>query len=153
MSHIRLSREKNYGPLIPPNRAHIILGLEPLETLRILGEYGNDDTVFIVNSRPIYPLNVIAGDVDYPDLEEIRRVMTRSGKALFWLDATPIAMDLGGSIFLNMIMLGALCGLPDFPLTSIHFAETLKELFPPSRLEVNYRALEIGKGLIENDEN
>lgn len=61
MSHIRLSEKFNCAPLIPPNMAHVIVGLEPLETLRILMEYGNEDTVFIVNSRPIYPLNVIAG--------------------------------------------------------------------------------------------
>ena len=31
MSHVRLSKKKHYGPLIPPNMGHIIIGLEPLE--------------------------------------------------------------------------------------------------------------------------
>ena len=67
MSHVRLSREKHYGPVIPPNKSHIIVGLEPLEALRILMEFGNENTVFIVNSRPVYPLNVISGEAIYPD--------------------------------------------------------------------------------------
>jgi indolepyruvate ferredoxin oxidoreductase beta subunit len=36
MSHIRLSVRRKYGPLIPHGGAHIVLGLEPLETVRIL---------------------------------------------------------------------------------------------------------------------
>lgn len=153
MSHIRLSREMDCGPLIPPNMAHIILGLEPLETIRILPEYGREDTVFIVNSRPIYPLNVIAGEVEYPDIEQIRSVLTQIGGRLFWLDATSMAVELGGPVFLNMIMLGALCSLPNFPIEVGDFRHAVRDLFPESKLEVNYRALDIGVNLIHDIEN
>ncbi|MFH0844840.1 MAG: indolepyruvate oxidoreductase subunit beta [Pseudomonadota bacterium] len=153
MSHIRLSRDHNYGPLIPPNKAHIIVGLEPLETIRILLGYGNEKTVFLVNSRPIYPLNVIAGDVQYPGLEKIRNVLERFGESLYWLDATQKALDLGGPILLNMIMLGALCGLTRFPLDMADFREALKEVFHESKWELNYRALDIGMDLISSHEN
>jgi indolepyruvate ferredoxin oxidoreductase beta subunit len=153
MSHVRLSKDSNYGPLIPPNRADIIIGLEPLETIRILHEFGNFDTVFIVNSRPIHPLNVIAGEVDYPDLEDIRRVLEQSGKRLFWLDATQRAMDMGAPILMNMIMLGALGGLAEFPLQADHFKRTLKSFFPESKLDVNFQALEVGNKLVVSREN
>jgi indolepyruvate ferredoxin oxidoreductase beta subunit len=149
MSHIRLSGEFNCAPLIPPNMAHVIVGLEPLETLRILMEYGNEDTIFIVNSRPIYPLNVIAGDEEYPDTEKIRSVLTESGQKVFWLEATQIALELGEPILLNMIMLGALSALPDFPLDAGDFRSALKDIFPESKLEVNFRALDMGANLIK----
>ena len=148
MSHIRLSRTRNFGPLIPPNMAHIIVGLEPLETIRILHEYGNKETIFIVNSRPIYPLNVIAGDVEYPNIDWIRSVLDELGQKLYWLDATPIAIELGDPIILNMIMIGALCGLPDFPIEVKDFREVIKNIFPESKLEANYKALETGSSLI-----
>lgn len=148
MSHIRLSRTRNFGPLIPPNMAHIIVGLEPLETIRILHEYGNKETIFIVNSRPIYPLNVIAGDVEYPDIDWIRSVLNELGQKLYWLDATPIAIELGDPIILNMIMIGALCGLPDFPIEVKDFREVIKNIFPESKLKANYKALETGRSLI-----
>lgn len=153
MSHIRLSEEKSHGPIIPPNMAHIIVGLEPMETLRILMEYGNDETVFIVNSRPIYPLNVIAGDVEYPDPDYIKFVLSQSGRRLFWLEATQMAIDLGGPIMLNMIMVGALCALLDFPIETNDIKELLKEIFQESKLESNYRALDMGKDLVSNYEN
>lgn len=148
ISHIRLSRTRNFGPLIPPNMAHIIVGLEPLETIRILHEYGNKETIFIVNSRPIYPLNVIAGDVEYPDIDWIRSVLNELGQKLYWLDATPIAIELGDPIILNMIMIGALCGLPDFPIEVKDFREVIKNIFPESKLKANYKALETGRSLI-----
>jgi indolepyruvate ferredoxin oxidoreductase beta subunit len=153
MSHIRLSKERNYGPLIPPNMAHCIIGLEPLETIRILLEYGNEETVFIVNSRPIYPLNVISGDVEYPDPEKIRSIIAETGGLLYWLDATEMAVELGDPILLNMIMLGALCGLPLFPLEVKAFKSVLKQVFETSKLETNYRALEMGLRLITEYEN
>lgn len=150
MSHLRFSREKNYGPIIPPNRAHVILGLEPLETLRILHEYANDETTFVVNSRPIYPLNVIAGDAEYPDPQWIRDVIADAGGKLFWLDATPFAIELGGPIMLNMIMLGAACALPLVPVEHEDIKAILKDIFPEGKLEPNYNALDLGAKLIRD---
>jgi indolepyruvate ferredoxin oxidoreductase beta subunit len=153
MSHIRLSKKRNYGPLIPPNMAHVIIGLEPLETLRILLEYGNEETVFIVNSRPIYPLNVISGEVEYPDAENIRSVIAEAGGQVYWLHATEMAVGLGDPILLNMIMLGALCGLSLFPLETKDFKSALKQVFETSKLEINYKALEMGVKLVTEYEN
>ena len=153
MSHIRLSKNRNYGPIIPPNLAHIIIGLEPLETIRILAEFANEQTTFIVNARPIYPLNVIAGDVKYPDKDWMKTILEESGKRLFWLEATKMAMDLGGPIMLNMIMVGALCGLSDFLLKADDVKAVLGDIFPESKLESNYKALDIGRDLTDINEN
>jgi indolepyruvate ferredoxin oxidoreductase beta subunit len=133
--------------------AHCIIGLEPLETLRILLEYGNEETVFIVNSRPIYPLNVISGDVEYPDPEKIRSIIAETGGQLYWRDATEMAVELGDPILLNMIMLGALCGLSLFPLEIKDFRGVLKKVFETSKLEINYKALDMGVRLVTEYEN
>lgn len=153
MSHIRLSETRNYGPLIPPNMAHVIVGLEPLETLRTVESYANEDTVFIANSRPIHPLNVIAGDVAYPETEWIRDILVKAGQRLFWLNATDKALELGGPIILNMIMLGALCALEHFPLTADDIQGVIQSVFSASRLPANAKALELGGDMIRTYEN
>ncbi|MCF8081765.1 MAG: indolepyruvate oxidoreductase subunit beta [Deltaproteobacteria bacterium] len=153
MSHIRLSENKTCGPLIPPNMAHMVVGLEPLETLRVLKEFGNSETVFIANARPIYPLNVIAGDVEYPDLEWIRDVLDQSAGRLYWLDATDTAVELGGPIMLNMILLGALCSLSPFPLDTGDIETVLTAFLPDSKLPANIKALAMGAELIHRYEN
>ena len=153
MSHIRLSPESNYAPLIPPNQAHIIISLEPLESLRILLDYGNEGAVSIVNSRSIHPSNVIAGDVEYPDLEKIKSILTQSGSRLYWLEATEKAMELGAPILLNMILLGALGALSEFPLNQDTFRRVVSELFIETKKEVNYQALEAGADMIRHYED
>ena len=153
MSHIRLSPEFNYAPLIPPNQAHIIIGLEPLESLRILLDYGNERTISIVNSRSIHPSNVIAGDVEYPDLERIKSILAESGSKLYWLDATEKAMELGAPMLLNMILLGALGALKEFPLNQDTFKRVVSELFIETKKEVNYQALEAGADMINHYED
>ena len=153
MSHIRLSPESNCAPLIPPNRAHIIIGLEPLECLRILLDYGNEGTISIVNSRSIHPSNVIAGEVEYPDLAKIKSLLSESGSRLYWLEATAKAMELGAPILLNMILLGALGALNEFPLSRDTFKRVVGELFIETRKEINYQALEAGADMIRHYED
>lgn len=153
MSHLRLSENKTCGPLIPPNMAHMVVGLEPLETLRILMEFGNPETLFIANSRPIYPLNVIAGDMEYPDPEQIKDILSRSTAKLYWLDATPRAVDLGGPIMLNMVLVGALCALPTFPIDVQDIETVLTTFLPEPKLPANLKALQVGKDLIASYEN
>lgn len=148
MSHVRISKHKNCGPLIPPNKAHIVIGLEPLETLRVLSEYGNRDALFLVNSRPIYPLNVIAGEVEYPDAGWIKGTLLKSVKKLYWIDGTAKAIELGGPIMLNMIMLGALCRLKNFPVTVEDLKGVIKNIFPDSKLKANYGAIDLGADII-----
>ncbi len=153
MSHVRIYERGLRGPLTPPNGADIIMGLEPLETLRVIREFGNPDTIYLVNNRPIHPLNVIAGDVEYPDTEKIKDVIKRSCGKLFWLDATSKAMEMGSAIIMNTIMLGAISELEEFPLNKEEIGETLQELLPQKALEINFKALEIGGSLVRDYED
>ncbi len=148
LSHIRITKNDAPGPIIPPNMAHIMVGLEPLEPVRILREFGNDDTIYIVNSRPIYPLNVISGETPYPESEWLKSTLDDFSGKLYWLEATELAVELGGAIMLNMIMLGALCELENFPIKTDDIKIVIRDIFPESKLDMNYKALEIGSDLI-----
>ncbi|MBU3917464.1 indolepyruvate oxidoreductase subunit beta [bacterium] len=144
MSHIRISDNKVRGPLIAPNMADIILGIEPLECLRIIEEFGNENTIVISNSRPIHPINVIAGDVVYPETDKIRQILKETCKTVFWLDATDMAIELGNPILLNVIMLGALCGLPKFPVSDVEMIDIISDILPSAKLELNRNAFKKG---------
>ena len=52
-----------------------------------------------------------------------------------------------------MIMLGALCGLSLFPLEIKDFRSVLKQVFETSKLEINYKALDMGVTLVTEYEN
>ena len=153
MSHIRLSSQKQLSPLIPQGRAEVVLGLEPVEALRVLTGYGYRGTVVITNSRPIYPTDVTSGDEVYPEMEEIESALGNLSRELHVIPATEKALEMGTPILGNMIMTGALLKLNLLPLTSAEFAETLKQNFQGKRLESNLEALEIGAILIGKREN
>ena len=66
MSHVRISKKQQYGPLIPPRRGDLVIALEPSEAARVLSKFGNPDIVCIVNTRPVHPVDVISGDLPCP---------------------------------------------------------------------------------------
>ena len=145
MSHIRVSSRKQLSPLIPRGKADIIVGLEPVEALRVLTVYGNSETVVISNTRPIYPVDVTSGDEKYPEDEEIRRALKDLSRKVLYVPATEKAMEMGSPILGNMIMMGALLEMDLLPLSAAEFRETLARTFKDARLETNLRALEEGK--------
>jgi indolepyruvate ferredoxin oxidoreductase beta subunit len=135
MSHIRLSAHRKYGPLIPPGCAHIVLGLEPLETLRMLVDYGNPQVATITNTRPILPVTVGMGVTQYPDYDELRKAIAELSGQTWFVDATEVALGLGSVRLTNVVMLGALLGSSLLPVTEAQVREEIKERFPTDTLK------------------
>jgi indolepyruvate ferredoxin oxidoreductase beta subunit len=153
MSHIRLSSRKQLSPLIPRGKADVVIGLEPVEALRVLTVYGRPETVVITNTRPIYPVDVTSGDEDYPEEEAIESALKTLSRELYFVPATEKAMELGSPILGNMIMIGALLSLKLLPLTRAEFQKILASNFTGKRLETNVAALQKGKSLITKQGN
>lgn len=146
MSHVRFSREFQYGPLIPQGQADIVLGFEPLETLRVLVDYGNENTRVIFNPRPNYPIGVLSGQSKYPALSEIfSRIKDLVGTAKV-VKATELAQQLGALVAQNVVMVGALAASEILPLPLSAFEQALAEVFEDhEKREFNRRAFELGK--------
>ncbi len=152
MSHVRIVEEGAVGPIIPPGLGDLVLGLEPMETLRILKAYGNPDIHVITNTRPISPVDVIAGNLSYPDLDAIfEAITTLSGKA-WTLNASDMAMEMGSSLFTNMIMVGAMLGTGIVPLTMEDFVVILQTYAKPEGFDANRSALQKGFDIIKATE-
>jgi indolepyruvate ferredoxin oxidoreductase beta subunit len=144
MSHLRISRQAQYGPLIPHGQGDAVLGLEPLETLRVLGKYGNPAVTVVANSRPIFPPAVAVGTAQYPSVEEIVRALEELSSRAWLINATDIGLELGASILANIVMVGALVGTGVLPLTAKEFEIELQESMPGDRLDLNLKAFRRG---------
>jgi len=144
MSHVRISEKCRPGPIIPRGRAHIIVSLEPIEALRTVKTYGNQNITTLVNSRPVYPLGVIAGEISYPEPERVKRALEELSLKLFWIPATEIALKLGHAIMTNIVLLGALTATGLIPLTRKDFVEALSEVFPTQSEELNTISFDLG---------
>lgn len=144
MSHVRVSQTRSYGPLIPKGQGRIILSIEPMETIRVLGVYGNPDIEIITNTRPVYPISAITGESDYPGMEEIIRVIKELSAKSWSLDATQISLDMGNPILTNMIMMGAFVGTKVTELTITDLEGVLQDTFAKKIAKTNTDAANRG---------
>ncbi|MDP6071334.1 MAG: indolepyruvate oxidoreductase subunit beta [SAR202 cluster bacterium] len=144
MSHVRFSSKHAYGPLIPLGRANTVIGLEPMETLRILRDYGNPDVSVIVNTRPITPVSVNLGEGDYPEPDDLRDAIRQLSKKAWLIPATEIALEIGTPVVANVVLLGTLVGAGLIPITPDGFEQVLRNNVPERRLERNLVAFSRG---------
>jgi indolepyruvate ferredoxin oxidoreductase beta subunit len=148
MSQVRISTRKSYGPMIPRGQADLVAGLEPLEVLRTLGQYGRSDIRVLTNDRPIYPINVLSGSSVYPATDTIHQTLEDLAREVWWLPITREALQLGNAILANMVMVGALIGTGLLPVTAEDFIPLAQSLWDPKRAELNIRAIETGVQLV-----
>lgn len=148
MSHVRISAKRSLGPLIPQGMADIVVGLEPMETLRNLRAYGNPQVCAVVNDRPVYPVMVGANSPRYPDPAQLRRALPEVAKKVWYVPATEMALGLGSTILANVIMMGALIGTGLVPASMERVEQTLREHFSAAQCEINVKALRAGMDVV-----
>jgi len=143
-SSLRISSNKAYGPLIPSGRGNLIVSLEPLETLRMLSMFGNEDIVTLSNTQSVYPVGVLAGRSKYPEAAMLRDAITSLSKQASFVPAAEIAHELGAPIVSNIVLLGALLSLGLLPISQEEVKQDMASTFPAGKLELNYTALQRG---------
>lgn len=145
-SHIRISREEDFGPLIPTGSGDIIVGFEPLETLRVVSKYGHGDTTVILNNDPIYPIGVLMGESSYPGVDDILSAIGRMAGRVVTFNATAVAREAGDPRVLNMVMINALAKSGFLPFPHSYFEEALDSFLqglPEDKRQINRRAMEV----------
>jgi len=142
-SHVRFS-DASVGPLIPITMAHVILGFEPVEALRASRKYSRKNTTVIVNPSPVIPMLVAQGLQHYPVLDSIFAELVSINENVYIVKGTELAQQAGDAIALNVVMLGALCGLGLLPFEREYFIEAIVERVSGKHRELNMRAFEAG---------
>jgi indolepyruvate ferredoxin oxidoreductase beta subunit len=148
MSHLRISNKSAWSPQIPMGQADIVVALEPSEAVRVMAVYGNSRVKILSNTRPIYPVGVIAGELNYPAIEEIRNALEQLTPNVVFINATDEALKLGQPILGNVIMMGALAGAGVLPFDVEDFRSVMSETMTPDKLKINIEAFEKGQVLV-----
>jgi indolepyruvate ferredoxin oxidoreductase beta subunit len=126
--HVRLGDV--IAPLVPKGGADIVLGLELIETARC-AHYVKENGYILASDmmlRPGIP------NVSMPKREDLISFLRSVTENVYVIPATKIAEDLGGSIFMNSVMLGALAA-----------TGLLKEFVKINILENNIKRLRMGE--------
>ncbi len=131
------------SPIVSNAEADVLIGFEPLETLRALGKC-NKDTVVITNTHPLPPFTVAIGQGAYPPVDESLKLIRAKARKVIAFDGNAIAESVGNPLSLNMVMLGALIGSGTIPIG----AEVMKKILSTSTkkafLESNLKAFDMG---------
>jgi indolepyruvate ferredoxin oxidoreductase beta subunit len=149
MSHLRISTQDQFSPLIPEGQCDLLIALEPVEGLRILDHYGNPRVMALLNTRPIQPMDVISGNTTYPEVSKVIAKIKELSRRVWTLNATELALEMGDPIFSNIVMLGALCAIEVLPIHRQGFELAIKDLLPSRTLDENMKAFDKGREVVE----
>ncbi len=137
-SHIRIGGE--FGPLITPGQADLLIAFDLLEALRY-SHYLKKDGTIIANSHLVLPTSVFTQKLAAPSAEEI--VAGLKKYRLVLLDADSLAIEAGSPLSQNVVMLGA--ASTAMPLRPESLLEAVQRLVPKKTIAINTRAFELGR--------
>lgn len=142
-SHVRIG--KVYGPLIGVGEADLVVAIEPLEGLRVGIKSLKKGGLAILNSEPLYPVDVKTGAAKYPSLDEINETFAKLGSRVVILNAEKLAIEAGHAKTISVVMLGAAFASGLLPFTEANIIEAITDRVPQKTLEANLKAFRLGK--------
>jgi indolepyruvate ferredoxin oxidoreductase beta subunit len=137
------------GPIVDPGTADLLVGFEPIETLREVQTVAENGCV-LMSSHIQYPVAVSMGKAEYPDHKEIISGIKKFTSCILEVDAMALAQKAGSSLSLNMVMLGGIIGTGITPIKKKTALEIVKTTFPKRFESINVKALELGMESVES---
>lgn len=131
------------SPKIGHGESDILLGFEPLETLRALPYLRPGGTV-LSSLDSISPVSVSTGKAVSPSLEEMKSKISACAGKSYYMHCQDLGMKAGAVQSGNIALLGALCATGEIPLTPEQLAETIRKAMKPKIADINLKALELG---------
>jgi indolepyruvate ferredoxin oxidoreductase beta subunit len=142
VSNVRIG-DKVAAPTVLDGRADVILGFEPLETLRNI-RFASEKTLVLMSDETIFPSGVADGSITYPSLEKVIKQIRSFTKNVVVVEAAKMAIEAGNILTRNTVMIGALAATGKVAVGIDNLKEALRELVPARYLGVNVKAFELG---------
>jgi indolepyruvate ferredoxin oxidoreductase beta subunit len=140
-----------FAPTVLEGRADMIIGFEPIETLRSL-KYASEGTCVIMSTERIPPAELTVKKAEYPTIHRIVEKIRRFTDNIILVDAVRLAKQAGSGLARNVVLLGVAAGTDRLPVTKGSLLEAVRELVPSKHLEVNLRAFGLGLTVLSENE-
>ncbi len=150
-SNIRMG-EKVLAPTVLEGNANVLLGFEPLETVRNL-KYTSENTLTLMNNEPIPPPGLTTKMMSYPSLDEIIKKIRGFTKNIVVVHAAKLAEEAGSVLTRNVVLIGSLVATGKMPVKIETLKEGIRELVPANYLEMNMKAFELGYEHVQKKAN
>ena len=136
--------EKVYSPVIGEGAADLMVAFEKMEAVRY-ARFLKPDGLAVINDYAMPSSTIAAGLEEYP--KGCLEAMAENFKC-FTLDAAKIAMDLGSSKCMNIVLFGAMTAALD--LREIDWEDIIRETVPPKFIDLNLAAYRAGKAAVQH---
>jgi indolepyruvate ferredoxin oxidoreductase beta subunit len=143
--HVRFGK-KIYSSIVMEGQADLVMGLEPLEALRV-SYYGSKErkTVFVFDTWRIIPSSILTQKEAYPSVKEIENKLKDFSSKAVGLNASEIAKKEAKSVvYTNIYLLGYCVGKKFIPLKKNSIIEGMKAVVPEKYFEMNKKVFELG---------
>ncbi|QJB57157.1 indolepyruvate oxidoreductase subunit beta [Pseudodesulfovibrio sp. zrk46] len=131
------------SPKIGHGEADILLGFEPMETMRAL-PYLKQGGLVVSSIEFMPPLSVAMGKQECPSIEDIKKAVSACTDKAYYMASQTIGLEAGAVQAGNIAMLAALCAAGELPFGPEALEATIKANLPEKIQAVNLKALELG---------
>lgn len=151
LSHVRISDGEIFSPLVPQERAEVLLGFEPLEAMRYIHMLSKKGK-FIINTAPVATILSNLRVDEYPSRDRMISAIKAKGAAGYFINATQAAKELGDVLLTNVVMLGAFTVISDV-LPTEAVLNKLLSMVNEKFHAADARAFECGRNLVLSQMN
>ncbi|MBC15532.1 Indolepyruvate ferredoxin oxidoreductase [Pseudodesulfovibrio profundus] len=131
------------SPKIGHGEADILIGFEPMETMRAL-PYLKCDGLVLSSTEFMPPLSVAMGKQECPTIDDIKKAVAGCTNKISFMPSQTIGLKAGAVQAGNIAMLAALCASGELPFGPEALEATIKANLPEKIQAVNLKALELG---------
>ncbi len=131
------------SPRISPGEADVLLGFEPLETLRAL-PYLAPSGLILSSSDQLPPTSVCCGREQSPPFATMESKVRECTSNVFFLPCHRLGAEAGSIPAGNLALLGALCVLNRLPFGLERMEKTIASSLAPKLVDANIKALHLG---------
>lgn len=139
------------SPKIGYEEADILLGFEPLETMRAM-PYLRKEGLVLSSTEFIPPLSVAMGKQENPSIAAVKDAVAQCTKNAIYLPCQSLGLEAGAVQSGNIALLGALTATGAIPVSTQILVETIKNNLPAKIVDINLKALELGVTALKNNE-
>ncbi len=132
------------SPRISVAEADILLGFEPMETLRAL-PYLKPGGLVISNSEPTLPGAVTLGKETYPSQETIQDRVARCASETHFIPCKSLGLKAGTVQSANLVLLGGFCSTQAGPFNMDDLKAGIEAHLPQKIVSINLQAVELGR--------
>ncbi len=135
------------SPKISPGEADVILGFEPMETMRALAFLKSGGLV-LSSDNPVPPISVSTGREKYPSMEIIKSETVRCSPEAKFIPCTSLARETGVVQTANTVLMGAFFSMGVLPFGLDVLLESIKKRLKPGLVDVNLKAAQLGADFV-----